>query len=154
MEIHSPAFDHGGEIPVKYAVEGENINPPLTFSDIPLNTKTLALLVDDPDVPKSIRPDWLWTHWIIWNMPPDISEILEGEVPTGVVGKNGRWMYTYGWPNPPDGWHRYYFRLYAIDREIDIHPETMDRTLFLKTIQDHIIASAELVGRYCKMENR
>jgi len=77
MHIQSPAFSHEGEIPKKYTAEGENISPALEFSGIPAGTKTLALLVDDPDVPKTIRPDGLWTHWMIWNMPANTGGIAE-----------------------------------------------------------------------------
>lgn len=83
MKITSPDFGHAEEIPRKFTAEGENVNPSLQVSEVPMGTKTLALLMEDPDVPTNLVPSGLWTHWLIWNMPPDTEKILSGTVPPG-----------------------------------------------------------------------
>lgn len=152
MNITSSAFSHGGEIPKRYAAEWENISPPLDISDVPEGAESLALLVEDPDVPHSIRPDGLWTHWIIWNMPTDIQHIGEWSMPPGVVWPNTRGNNAYGGPNPPDGKHRYFFLLYALDKDLDLDPKNTDRATFLKEIAGHIIDEAELMGTYVRSD--
>ena len=152
MKISSPAFPHNGFIPAKYTCEGEDINPPLEFSEISNKTMTLVLIMDDPDVPKSIRADGLWHHWLIWNMPAETRGIGENSVPSGIIGQNTRGNKAYGGPCPPDRQHSYFFKLYAMDRAIGLPAEAGIEEL-RKAMYDHVIAKAELIGLYEK-ENK
>src|SRR3989338_10008118 len=101
MLIHVPAFESGGRIPSKYTCDGENINPELIFEEVPDNARSLVLIMDDPDVPKSIRADGMWDHWIVFNIPVSVKEISEGKNPDGVLGKNTGGKFADGGPRPP-----------------------------------------------------
>jgi Raf kinase inhibitor-like YbhB/YbcL family protein len=147
MQLESPAFPHEGLIPKKYACDGDKVNPPLVFLDVPAGTKTLALTLEDPDVPRSLRPDGMFDHWVIWNMPGTTKEIAEDSKPPGIVGLNGRGTLEYVPPCPPDREHRYFFRAYALDRSLQLSP-TSNKSDLLKAIDGHIIEMAELIGRY------
>ncbi len=151
MKLTSPDFSYGEAIPRKYAVEGENISPPLSIKDVPASAKSLALLVEDPDVPREFRPDGLWTHWLVWNMPTDVLTIPTGALPEGIVGLNTRGVAGYGGPNPPNGQHRYFFRLFALDTILDIPGDT-DRTAFLSAVEGHIIEESVLMGTYVRSD--
>ena len=143
MKISSPAFENNQFIPVKYTCDGENINPPLKIEDVPEGTKTLALIVDDPDAPMGV-----WSHWVLFNIDPSVQFIEENSYPEGAIqGLNDFKKHSYGGPCPPSGAHRYYFRLYALDTILDLSSEAT-RENVLKTIKDHILASAELMGLY------
>jgi len=143
MKISSPAFENNQFIPVKYTCDGENINPPLKIEDVPEGTKTLALIVDDPDAPMGV-----WSHWVLFNIDPSVQFIEENSYPEGAIqGLNDFKKHSYGGPCPPSGAHRYYFRLYALDTILDLSSEAT-REDVLKTIKDHILASAELMGLY------
>lgn len=147
MEISSPAFKNNGEIPIKYAVPGQNINPPLIFSNVPENVKSLVLIMDDPDAPIGT-----WVHWVLWNINPKTKEIPENFVPQGAVqGKTSRENH-YSGPNPPSGAHRYFFKLYALDTRLNISGQTDANTL-LKLIERNIIAQAELIGTFTNENN-
>jgi Raf kinase inhibitor-like YbhB/YbcL family protein len=147
MKLESPSFSNNAKIPQKYACDGENINPPLLFSDVPAGTKSLALIMEDPDVPKYLKPDGMFDHWIVWNMPPLTSGIEENSTPAGNVGQNGRGTMQYTGPCPPDREHRYFFYLYALDAALQI-PKTSNKIDLLKAIEGHVIEKAELMGRY------
>lgn len=147
MKITSIAFDHHGSIPSKYTCDGDDINPPLTFEDVPPNTASLALIMDDPDVPEFVRPDRNWDHWIAWNLAPDIGGIEEAQRPHGVVGRNSWGVSAYGGPAPPDREHRYFFKLYALDTRLDLSPNAGKKDLE-RAMEGHVIETAELVGRY------
>ena len=147
MKLTSTAFDHGTRIPAKYTCDGENISPPLTFSDVPQNAKSLALVLDDPDVPKQVRKEGFWDHWVVFNIPPDVRDIREGHEPPGTHGSGTGGNLTYFGPCPPDREHRYFFRLYALDAEIQL-PEKSTKTEVLKAMEGHLVAKAELIGRY------
>jgi Raf kinase inhibitor-like YbhB/YbcL family protein len=86
MKLTSPAFDHGGKIPAKYTCDGENINPPLTISDVPTEARSMVLIMDDPDVPKQLREDGMWDHWVVFNIPASLRDIREGKEPRGTHG--------------------------------------------------------------------
>lgn len=148
MKLESPTFEHEGSIPSTYTCDGENINPPLKISDVPLEAKSLVLIMDDPDVPKSLRPDGMWDHWLIWNIPPETKEIAEGEEPSGVIGKNTGGKFGYQGPCPPDREHRYFFKLYALDAMLDLPAETTSKADLEKVMEGHILEQAELMGRY------
>jgi Raf kinase inhibitor-like YbhB/YbcL family protein len=147
MQLESPAFPNEGLIPKKYACDGEKVNPPLVFLEVPAGTKTLALTMEDPDVPRSLRPDGMFDHWIIWNIPANTKGILENSTVPGIIGLNSRGTLEYVPPCPPDREHRYYFRLFALDASFQLSPTTNKMDL-LKAIEGHVIESAELMGRY------
>ncbi len=145
MQLTSSAFDYGKPIPSKYTCDGENINPPLTIKDVPEEARSLVLIVDDPDAPMGT-----FTHWTVWNIDPAITLIPEGWVPEGAVeGKTSFGRMGYGGPCPPSGTHRYFFKLYALDKELILDPSADVRELEL-AMQGHILAQAELMGTYSR----
>lgn len=147
MNITSPAFKHNESIPSRYTCDGKSINPPLEFSDIPKETKSLTLIMEDPDVPKNLKPDEMFDHWIIFNMPMNINSISENSTPAGTVGKNSSGTNTYIGACPPDREHRYFFKLFALDTTLDLdsHAEKAD---VKKSMQGHILETAQLIGLY------
>ena len=147
MKLASTAFEHEGKIPSKHTCDGENINPPLIISDVPSGTKTLVLIMDDPDVPKSIREDGMWDHWVVFNIPSTLGEIKEGEEPAGTAGVGTSGNLNYFGPCPPDREHRYFFKLYALDAELDL-PEKSTKQQVETAMKGHILEKAELMGRY------
>jgi len=145
MRIKSSAFQHAERIPLKYTCDGEDINPPLTIEDIPKGTESLVLIVDDPDAPMGV-----WTHWTLWNIAPKTEEIGEDSVPAGAVEGMTNFKSTgYGGPCPPDGQHRYFFKLYALDSELELD-SSVDAEELEEAMNKHIIEKAELVGVYEK----
>ncbi len=150
MKISSPAFKDGGSIPDLFTCKGKNINPPLDFFHIPENTRSLALVMEDPDVPKYVRSDGLWIHWLLWNIDPKTSQINQNSIPWGSVegittfGKPG-----YGGPCPPDGEHRYFFYLFALDKIIKL-PNTATKKDLEELADGHILKKAVLMGRFSK----
>lgn len=147
MQITSSAFLHNSLIPVVYTCDGDGISPPLAFTGVPAEAKSLAFFIDDPDVPKSIMPDGMFDHWVVWNIPPSSTGIGEGEVPSGVVGSNTAGSRRYYNPCPPDSEHRYFFRLYALDTLLDL-PAGSTKAAAQQAMEGHILDSAELIGRY------
>ncbi|MFA6161419.1 MAG: YbhB/YbcL family Raf kinase inhibitor-like protein [Patescibacteria group bacterium] len=147
MRITSSAFGQNERIPSKYTCDGENMSPPLEFLDVPENAKSLVLLMDDPDVPKSVRPDGVWDHWVVFNIPPHVRVVSENENPPGVVGKNTRGHLAYGGPCPPIGQHRYFFKLFALDDMLDLNPDVTKSEVVL-AMENHVIEHAELMGVY------
>lgn len=148
MELKSTAFEEEGRIPLKYTCDGENVSPPISISGVPDGAESLVLIMDDPDVPKSVRPDGVWDHWLVWNIPPDTREIPEGEEPSGTVGQNTSGSTGYQGPCPPDREHRYFFRLYALDTALDLRPEGTRKDDILSAMSGHVLEEAELMGRY------
>lgn len=146
MDISSTAFSDMGEIPEKYGYRKENVNPPLEFSDIPENAETLVLIVDDPD---AVEPAGrIWTHWLMYNIPTATTEIGEDEKPIGAEeGKNDFGDREYGGPNPPDRKHSYRFKLYALDKELDLNQPVKKEDLE-QAMEDHIIEKALHRGTY------
>ena len=142
MKITSSAFTHNAMIPKKYTCQGKDISPPLAISDIPEGTVSLALILDDPDAPRRT-----WEHWIIWNIKPT-REIKEDSAP-GTQGKNSWGRQDYGGPCPPSGTHRYFFKLYAIDNEIDL-PAGATKAELEAAMKGHILEQTELIGLYQK----
>jgi Raf kinase inhibitor-like YbhB/YbcL family protein len=150
MRLTSSAFKDGGIIPSRYTCEGANISPPLTISDVPAHAKSLVLIVDDPDVPKHLRADQNWDHWIIFNMDPATQQILETLGPkSGLKGTTTYGHTRYGGPCPPDREHRYFFKLYALDIMLNLKEGAVKKEIE-KAMQGHITASAQLMGRYEK----
>jgi Raf kinase inhibitor-like YbhB/YbcL family protein len=144
MKITSPTFQEGGNIPSKFTCDGGETSPPLQIAEIPSGAKSLALVVDDPDAPGG-----LFTHWIVWNISPQTNTIAEGSAPKGVHGTNDFGKSGYGGPCPPSGTHRYYFKIFALDRELDLPPGTK-RSQLDAAMKGHVVAQGELMGRYSR----
>lgn len=142
MKLTSPAFTEGATIPKQYTCDGGDVIPPLTFADVPPETKTLALVVDDPDAPVGT-----WDHWVVWNIPATVRGVAEGQTPDGVVGRNSWKKNAWGGPCPPDREHRYFFKLYALDAELALTRDAMKADLE-KAMGAHVIARTELMARY------
>jgi Raf kinase inhibitor-like YbhB/YbcL family protein len=147
MKLSSPVFENGSKIPSKYTCNGEDINPPLNISGVPSSAKSLVLIMEDPDVPKNLRPDGMWDHWIVFNIPPDTGEILEGRDPRGVNGKGTGGNLGYMGPCPPDREHRYFFKLFALDKTLDL-PEGAKKVEVEKAMKGHVLEKTELIGLY------
>ena len=142
MALTSPAFNEGGPIPSKFTCDGEDISPELDWFGTPEGTVSLALIMDDPDAPMGT-----WVHWVLYNLPMDLSGLREGMTGVGLDGTNS-WNRTgYGGPCPPSGTHRYYFKLYALDTNLDLAPRPNKEAL-LAAMEDHILGQAELMGTY------
>lgn len=140
MELTSPAFENNKFIPKKYSGEGEDVNPPLMIENIPQGAKSLALIVDDPDAPMGT-----WVHWVVYDIPIT-SRIEEDSVP-GKQGMNDSRRDAYHGPYPPSGTHRYFFKIYALDKTLNLK-EGMRKTDLEKAMAGHILDKAELVGLY------
>jgi Raf kinase inhibitor-like YbhB/YbcL family protein len=145
MHLTSPAFHDGAEIPTKYTCEGLDISPPLEWTDVPPRTKSFALIVDDPDAPQDN-----WVHWIVVDLPPERHKLHEniGKLAQGHVGLNDWHRPAWGGPCPPSGRHHYQFKLYALDRMLDLARPT--RQEVERAIEGHVLAEAALVGTYHK----
>ena len=151
LSLASPAFEQNARIPSKYTCDGDrSINPPLAFSGVPEGAKSLALIMDDPDVPKVLHADGVFDHWVLFNIPPATREIAEGGS-VGTAGANGAGGNTYYGPCPPPQYepseHRYIFVLYALDTELPLK-EGAAKQEVLKAMEGHIIEQAQLVGKY------
>jgi Raf kinase inhibitor-like YbhB/YbcL family protein len=153
MTIRSDAFDNGRAIPRRYGEDGEDRSPPLTWSDLPEGTRELALIVEDPDAPRS-EP---WVHWVLYKIPADVRTLAEGvpssptlNTPLGALqGKNSWGTDGYRGPAPPPGHgtHHYHFRLFALD--VPLHAaQGLDKKGLIGAMQGHVLAHAELVGTY------
>ncbi len=143
MEITSPAFEYEGIVPEKYTCFGANINPPLQFSDLPEETESLVLIFEDIDA--TPKP---WTHWILFNIPRSVKEVGEGNVPNGAVEGLCN-NHTFGYEGPCgkyfSGTHHYWFRLYALDKVLDL-PAATEREDVEEKMKEHVIAKAGLLG--------
>jgi len=143
LTISSPVFENNGSIPGKYTCDGENVNPPILIENVPNRTKSLTLIVDDPDAPVGI-----WVHWVLWNINPETKEIKDNSVPKGAQqGMNDFRKHNYGGPCPPSGTHRYFFKLYALDTIITLSSNATKADLE-KAMKGHIIEQAQIVGLY------
>lgn len=152
LVLRSNAFNPGGPISATYTCEGEDISPPLHWERAPEGTKSFALIVDDPDAPDPVAPKMTWVHWVVYNIPPDVTSLVEGgrDLPKDAVQGLNDWKRTgYGGPCPPIGRHRYFFKLYALDTVLRnlIHPT---KKTIETAMKGHILAQAELVGTYRK----
>lgn len=152
MDLTSTAFADGSEIPQTYTCEGRDIAPPLAWHGVPPNTRSLALVVDDPDAPDPAAPKMTWVHWIVLDLPAGAGGIPEGAkpLPPGCREGTNDWKRTrYGGPCPPIGRHRYFFKLYALDATLHAlaHPTRQELE---RAMKGHVIASAQLIGTYQK----
>ncbi len=145
MTLSSPAFASGEAIPARYTADGEDVHPPLVISGAPEGTVSFALVVDDPDAPRGT-----WVHWVVWNLPGDLSSLPAGELPGGVeVGRNSWGKREWGGPSPPSGTHRYFFKLYALDSRLDLPPGA-DKDSLEGAMRRHVLDRAELMGTYSR----
>jgi len=142
LTVTSPAFEANGFIPKKHTCQGENINPGISIGNIPAATKSLALIVEDPDA-----PDGTFIHWIVWNIEPGAS-ITENSVP-GEEGTTSFGVRNYSGPCPPSGTHRYFFKVFALDDLLKLKSGVDARSL-QKAMDGHILGQGELIGKYQK----
>lgn len=153
LTLESPAFEDGGRIPAKYTCdENRELSPPLSFSGVPEGTKSLALIMDDPDVPKALKPDGVFDHWVLYNIPPEATGIPEGGM-AGEAGANSSGAAEYTGPCPPPEHepreHRYVFTLYALSDKLQFSEIPAKRQV-LSALEPLILAKTELVGRYSR----
>lgn len=143
--VKSSSFSNNELIPEKYTCDGKNVNPPLQILNVPKETKSLVLIVDDPDAPKGV-----WTHWIVFNIRPDVTTIEEDDVPEGgVLGTNTSSRVGYEGPCPKKGeTHRYFFKVYALDIIFSLETRGANRKQIEKAMENHVIDKGELMGRY------
>lgn len=145
MQITGTALENNAKIPKKYTCDAENVSPPLSWSETPEGTQSLALVVDDPDAPAGT-----WIHWIVWNIDPSVKEIKENSVPAQAIqGRNSFGDTKYGGPCPPSGTHRYVFKLYALDSRLDL-AQGSDIAQLEKVMEGHVIDKSELIGLYSR----
>jgi Raf kinase inhibitor-like YbhB/YbcL family protein len=148
ITVESSAFQEGGMIPSKYTCDGQDISPPLAWTGVPETAKSIALIADDPDAPMGT-----WVHWVMWNVPPNVHELAENvakdpELPDG--SRQGMTDFKrpgYGGPCPPSGTHRYYFKIYALDKKLDL-PGSTKKADLLKAMDGHVLAEGQLMGKY------
>lgn len=154
LTLTSQAFHEGGEIPGRHTCKGADVSPPLAWSGVPANAKSLVLIVDDPDAPDPAAPRMTWVHWVLYNIPPTAPGLQEGvaasALPAGTLqGTNDFQRAAYGGPCPPVGRHRYFHKLYALDTVLpDLHKPT--KAALEKAMQGHVVAHAELLGTFQK----
>lgn len=144
MRLTSPAFSSDGEIPCKYTCDGENMSPPLIISDVPLEAASLVLIMDEPEPPKGAS---VVDHWLVFDIPPGEQYVPEGEGPEGTNGTIAAGKVRYHGPCPSEDEHRYRFQLYALDVELPL-PEQTTRKDIEKAMAGHLLARAEMTGRY------
>jgi len=148
IDILSRAFKSGGEIPARFTCDAENISPPLEWGDLPPNTESVVLIMEDPDAAAGT-----WVHWVLYNLPPFIHSLPEGMPAVGKLiygerqGINDFKKLGYGGPCPPSGSHRYFFRIYALDRLLNL-PEGASKAQVEAAMKGHVLASGEWMGRY------
>jgi Raf kinase inhibitor-like YbhB/YbcL family protein len=152
FSISSPAFNHNGEIPSRFTCDGDNVTPRLVWNGLPHNTRSLALIVDDPDAPDPAAPKMTWVHWVLYNLPPESNglpeAVSEANLPAGTLQGLNDWKRTrFGGPCPPVGRHRYFFKLYALDQQLpDLRQPT--KAQLERAMREHILGQAQLIGTY------
>jgi hypothetical protein len=154
LALTSTAFEPGGAIPATYTCQGRDISVPLTWSGLPTGTRSLALIVDDPDAPDPAAPTMTWVHWVLYNIPPAAAGLPEavkpGALPDGTLEGRNDWGRTgYGGPCPPVGRHRYFFKLYALDIVLPDLGQP-DKRRLERAMKGHVLAQQQLVGTYAK----
>ncbi|MGY5149009.1 MAG: YbhB/YbcL family Raf kinase inhibitor-like protein [Candidatus Nitrosopumilus sp. bin_68KS] len=146
MILKSPSFKNGGTIPRKYGYKNENLSPPLIIEQVPEETKSLALIMDDPDAMGAVGK--VWVHWVLWNISPQTHEIAENIIPeNSIEGKTDFDEIGYGGPAPPDKEHTYIFKLYALDTELNLEQNSTKDDV-KESMKKHILAEAKLEGKY------
>jgi Raf kinase inhibitor-like YbhB/YbcL family protein len=154
LALTSPAFAPGADVPVLFTCEGSDISPPLEWTGVPDGTKSLVLIVDDPDAPDPRAPKMTWVHWVLYNLPASATGLPEGvgpkDLPPGTREGTNDWKRTgYGGPCPPIGRHRYFHKLYALDVELP-NLGTPAKAEVEAAMEGHVLAQAELMGTYRK----
>jgi len=154
LKLVSPAFTEGGPIPRQYTCQGQDISPPLAWSGIPREAKSLVLILDDPDAPDPKAPKMTWVHWVLYNLPPEATGLSEGvkaeALPPGTAAGLNDWKRAnYGGPCPPVGRHRYVHKLYALDAKLAGLSQP-DKAAVEAAMRGHVLAQATLTGRYEK----
>lgn len=150
IQVTSSAFTEGGSIPSKYTCDGANVSPPLKWTSIPDATKSIALISDDPDAPRGT-----WVHWVVYDLPASLRELPEAVPPDktlangGKQGTNDFGKIGYGGPCPPSGTHRYFFKVYALDKALGLAPGATKAQL-LKAMEGHVLAEGQLMGKYAR----
>lgn len=157
LQVLSPSFVEGGEIPARFTCEGDDVSPELVWTDPPAETKSFVLIVDDPDAPDPHAPKMTWVHWVLFNLPSSQSGLPEGvpsaSLPVGTGQGLNDWTRTgYGGPCPPIGRHRYYFKLYALDTTLALHQPT--KSAVEQAMVGHVLDHAVLMGTYLKQGKR
>jgi Raf kinase inhibitor-like YbhB/YbcL family protein len=152
IAMTSPAFVHGGDIPSRFTCDGDDISPELAWKDVPANAKSIALILDDPDVPDPANPKRTWVHWVLYNIPPAAGGLAQAmtpeKLPPGALSGLNDWKrIEYGGPCPPIGRHRYFFKLYALT-EVLSGLERPTAAELENAMRGKIVAVTELVGRY------
>jgi Raf kinase inhibitor-like YbhB/YbcL family protein len=154
LMIRSTAFDHGGAIPRRYTCEGDDVSPPLAWSELPDGAKSLVLIVDDPDAPDPAKPRMTWVHWVLYDIPATAAgldeDVAPAALPAGTREGVNDWKRTgYGGPCPPIGRHRYFHKLYALDTELgDLGNAT--KAEVERAMKGHVLAEGVLMGTYQK----
>jgi len=144
MKISSSAFENNSQIPKKYTCDGENVNPPLEIKDIPEETKSLVLIVEDIDAPRGV-----FLHWLVFDIEPSTSAIAEDSVSLGIQGENDFGTAGYGGPCPPQGTHRYVFKIYALNAKLNL-PSGSKIKEIENLMSNHVLDEAQLIGQYRK----
>lgn len=140
LKVISTVFSHNGHIPSEYTCDGKDINPPFEITNIPEGTRSLALLMEDPDAPRGT-----FDHWLVWNISP--NEAIAEQTNPGISGTNDFGKTGYGGPCPPSGVHRYFFKVYALDTKLDLLAGA-DKDALLEAMTDHILAEGVIMGLY------
>jgi Raf kinase inhibitor-like YbhB/YbcL family protein len=143
LKLTSPDFQHDGPIPARFTCEGDDATPRLEWSGVPAGTRSLALIVDDPDAPDPAAPKMTWVHWVVFDIPPTATQVDGAR-----QGKNDWKRIGWGGPCPPIGRHHYHFKLYALDAELKLDAPT--KAELERAMIGHVIEKAELVGTYQK----
>ncbi|KER05840.1 PEBP family protein [Marine Group I thaumarchaeote SCGC AAA799-E16] len=146
MKLESSSFENGGTIPKKFGYKNGNNSPSLIIHNIPESTKSLALIMDDPDAMGAVGK--VWVHWVLWNISKDVKKIDENSVPeNSIEGETDFGEIGYGGPAPPDKEHTYVFKLYALDKTLELNKGSTKKDLE-NSMQGHIISEAKLTGKY------
>ena len=154
LQLSSPVFEEGGEIPRRYTCEGDDVSPPLVWHKVPPAARSLVLIVDDPDAPDPAAPRMTWVHWVLYNLPPDSEGLAEGVAPPALPAPTAEgvndWKRTgYGGPCPPVGRHRYFFKLYALDTVLTGLSKPTKAEVEA-AVRGHVLAQGQLIGTYRK----
>ena len=150
IQVTSPVFEEGGEIPRKYTCDDLDVSPPLEWTDVPEGTKTIVIVCDDPDAPMKT-----WVHWVIFNIPGDVTRLPENVPPEKELangarqGMNDFHKVGYGGPCPPSGTHRYFFKIYALDSTLDL-PAGISKSHLMIAIEGHVLSESHLMGTYTR----
>lgn len=154
LVVISPAFENGGMIPARYTCRGENVSPAIAWTGAPEGTKSLIVMMEDPDIPTPSLRLFTWTHWIVYNIPPDESSLPEAVPATETLangaqhGMSSFRRFGYGGPCPPFGKHRYDFKVYAVDVTLDLEPRRATKKAIMRAIEGHVLAQGVLMGEF------